>query len=100
MCDCDIDSSEIFKGNLRLAEDEWLLYNNYYFGDYIYIDCDFCPRMREYPDIRICPKCEKYICNKCDKNQIILPGQYDIDIGELATYFIRFLVKIMQMNKN
>ncbi|AEQ32830.1 finger family [Acanthamoeba polyphaga mimivirus] len=96
MCDCDIDSSEIFKGNICLAEDEWLLHNNYYFGDYIYIDCDFCTNMKEYPDIRICPKCEKYICYKCDKSRIILPDKYDIDIGELATYFIRFLVK----NKN
>ncbi|AEX61192.1 hypothetical protein c7_L126 [Megavirus courdo7] len=96
MCDCDIDSSEIFEGNICLAEDVWLLRNDYYFGDYIYIDCDFCTSMKEYPDIRICPRCKKYICNKCDKSRIILPDDYDIDIGELATYFIRFLVK----NKN
>ncbi|AVL93473.1 hypothetical protein mvi_113 [Megavirus vitis] len=56
MCDCDIDSSEIFEGNICLAEDVWLLRNDYYFGDYIYIDCDFCTSMKEYPDIRICSK--------------------------------------------
>ncbi|AVL94485.1 RING finger family protein [Moumouvirus australiensis] len=97
MCECNINNLEIFQANIFLAEEQWLLRNNYYFGDYIYIDCDFCPNLKEYPDIRICPTCKKYICHECDKNSILLPSEDDIDISESITYFIRFLIK---NNKN
>lgn len=93
MCECNVDSLKIFQANIFLAEEQWLLRNNYYPGDYIYIDCNFCTSMEEYPNIRICPTCKKYVCYKCDKNIILLPNEDDIDISELVIYFVRFLVK-------
>ena len=73
MCDCKSDYKAMILELKKLKELED--HKQEKFCDYIFITCDFCNSgYIEYPGIRKCPNCLKWICSTCDKEYI---SEYD-----------------------
>lgn len=73
MCDCKVDYKAMVLEIKKLKQLEDTKHER--FCDYIFITCDFCnDKYIEYPAIRKCPNCLKYICCKCDKECL---SEYD-----------------------
>lgn len=94
MCNCNISKEEINESILELVHNQWLLENGFLLGDYIFYWCDFCSQSQlEYPKARICPKCQKTICNKCDLvDNLIYPDTKEMEYEyDYYLWWLRYL---------